>query len=87
MSRPQYFSRENGCKHHPDCFVCPEPDCIANETFHTLAANHKQEREERVGALKRQGKTASDIAKEIGAPVSTIRKDIVRINRREGVRA
>ncbi|MBA7578280.1 hypothetical protein ES708_20142 [subsurface metagenome] len=23
---------ESGCRHHPDCFTCPFPDCIAANT-------------------------------------------------------
>lgn len=36
----------NGCNHHPDCFTCPFPDCIASSR-EVRVWDADEEREER----------------------------------------
>lgn len=51
IATPDGLPYGNGCSLHPDCFTCPEHDCIASYfSIHRVRRNRGAHREEQLSA-------------------------------------
>jgi hypothetical protein len=74
----------DGCQYGKSCFECPFPDDCQVDTISRINIIKGQRiRRNRIGKLLAEGKVARDIAREINAPLATVRRDIYEIKKGE----
>ena len=66
-------SLPSGCKHHPDCFTCPFPDCIADAPIGVEKATRLAKKARILELYDQQHLTVPEIVRETGLSPRTIR--------------
>jgi DNA-binding NarL/FixJ family response regulator len=61
MMDDEYNWKDTGCEFHPSCLSCPLPECI-EEKPRGKQKMRKRVRENRIAALRREGKSIAEIA-------------------------
>ena len=62
--------QSGGCYFYPDCLTCPFPECLVDTYQPVLSELRKAEARE----LAKQGKSVSEIAKELGMSYESVRR-------------
>lgn len=71
--------RDTGCEAHPACLTCPFERCLLDEGEADRPTDERlMELAQRIEALKRDGLTANEIARELGVTRRTVFRRLQR---------
>jgi len=69
-----YYNVKNGCSKWPDCFTCPLEDCGISQNALRGTNELRQQRNNRLKEMFKQGHSTTEAAKLVGVTSRTARR-------------